>query len=117
MAMTNEKVDTAYRALYHARCAAQLMQMDLRDSGDTVGAGEAGQRADLLDGQIKDLISRELQEWHAVAEALIPDLTQASQNAQSAVNQVERDVENAQKVGEAMQALDQVVTAAAKFLA
>lgn len=117
MAMTNKKVDASYRALYNALCAAQLMQMDLRDAGDIAGAADAGKRADQLNDQINILISRELQEWRDQVESLIPDLNRASQAAQSAVDQVERDVKNAQKVGDAMKALDQLVTAAARFLA
>jgi uncharacterized protein YaaN involved in tellurite resistance len=114
--MTNDKVDKGYRALYNALCAAQLMQMDLRDSRDTAGAADAKKRADALSDQIDTLLSKELQDWGTEAEGLIPQLSRASQAAQSAVDQVAKDVQNAQKVGDAMKALDQLVTVAAKFL-
>jgi ABC-type transporter Mla subunit MlaD len=93
------------------------MQMDLRDGGDIAGAADAEKRADQVNDQIDALLHKELQEWRAQAEALIPSLNQASQAAQSAVDQVETDVKNAQKVSDAMKALDQVITAAVKFLA
>lgn len=117
MAMTNDKVDKGYRALYNSLCAAQLMQMDLRDSGNTAGAADAKTRADALNNQIDTLLSKELRDWGTEAEGLIPELNQASQAAQSAVDQVKKDMQNAQKVGDAMKALDQLVTVAAKFLA
>lgn len=116
MPLTNDKVDTGYRALYNALCAAQLMQMDLRDSGDTAGASDAGDRADKINAQIKILLGKELADWGTQAEKVIPQLNRASQSAQSAVDQVESDVKNAQKVSDAMKALDQLVTVAAKFL-
>jgi hypothetical protein len=117
MAMTNNKADDGYRALYNAQCAAQLMYMDLRDADDGASAAEAEKRANDLGDQIDTLVHKELAAWQADADKVIPELNKAAADAQSAVNNVETDVQNAQKISSAMKALDQVITAAAKFLA
>ena len=114
--MTNDQVDTAFQALHDAQRAAQMLYMDLRDAGDDVNAANAKLRADRLQGEIDNLINKELSDWQAGAEATIPSLTAAAASAQKAVDDIQHDINNAQKVVNAMKWLDQAVTTAMKFI-
>jgi hypothetical protein len=114
--MDNDKIDEAFRALHDALKCAQLLYMDLRDSGDATGAANAKLRADRIQNEIDNLVSKELTEWQKGAEDLIPQLTQAAANAQKAVEEVENDVRNVQSVVSAMQTLDDAIGVAMKFV-
>ena len=114
--MTNDQIDGAFKSLYDAQRAAHLLYMDLRDAGDAAGAANAKLRADRLQNEIDNVINKELTDWQAGAESLIPRLSVAATNAQKAVDQVASDVENAQKVVSAMQALDKAIGVAMKFI-
>ena len=114
--MDNNDVDQAFRALHDAQRAAQLLYMDLRDAGDATGAANAKLRANRLQNEIDHLINKELGDWQAGAESVLPQLTAAAAAAQDAVDEVEKDVENAQTVVAAMQALDAAIGVAMKFV-
>jgi len=116
-AMNNDEADKAFQALHDTQRAAQMLYMDLRDAGDSVGAADAKVRANRLQNEIDNLISRELANWRADAEQAIPLLSKAATVAKKAVDQVEQDVQNAQKVVNAMKALDDAIATAMKFLA
>jgi hypothetical protein len=115
--MTNQQTDDAFEALHDAQRQAQFLYMDLRDAGDDAGAASAKLRVDRLQNEIDNLINRELDEWKAGAETLIPQLSQMAAAAQDAVNDVEKDVQNAQKVGAALAQLDTLISTAVKFIA
>jgi hypothetical protein len=115
--MTNDQVDDGFQALHDSLHQAQLMAMDLRDAGDNAGAARATARAEQLQSEIDSLLGKELSNWQAGAEQLIPELTTLATAAQAAVSAVESDVKNAQKIVAAMKALDAVVAAAVKFVA
>lgn len=114
--MTNDQADDAFQALHSAQRQALLLFMDLRDAGDAANAANARLRADRLQNEIDNLINKELDEWKQGAEALIPQLSAASNDAQTAVDAVEQDVKNAQKIVSAIAALDKAVGIAMKFL-
>jgi|ERR1035441_7501784 hypothetical protein len=114
--MTNDQADAAFQALHDAQRAAQMLYMDLRDAGDDAGAASAKLRAGRLQGEIDNLINKELTDWQVGAEAVIPQLATAAAAAQKAVDEVQKDVQNAQKVVSAMQFLDQAITTAMKFI-
>jgi hypothetical protein len=114
--MTNDQVDAGFQALHDAQRAAQMMFMDLRDAGDDAGAAKAKLRAGRLQGEIDNLINKELADWQAGAEAVIPQMTAAAAAAQTAVDEVTKEVHNAQKVVSALQFLDKAVTTAMKFI-
>lgn len=115
--MTNQQADDAFEALHEAQRQAQFLYMDLRDAGDTGGAASAKLRVDRLQNEIDNLINRELDEWKAGAEQLIPQLSQMASAAQAAVAAVEQDVKNAQRVASALAQLDTLITTAMKFIA
>src|SRR5664280_486695 len=104
--MTNDQVDAAFQAIHDALRAAQMLYMDLRDAGKDSAAATAKLCVDRLQEQIDNLISKELSDWQQGAEDLIPQLSATAQDVQSAVEQVENDVSNAQKVVSAMASLD-----------
>lgn|ERR1022692_766716 len=114
--MTNDQVDEAFQALHDAQAQAHLLFMDLRDAGDAAGAASAKLRADRLQNEIDNLISKELGSWQAGAEGLISQLTGLASDAQRAVQTVENDVKIAQSVVNAMQVLDKVIAMAMKFI-
>lgn len=114
--MTNDQADTAFQSLHDAQRAAQFLYMDLRDAGNMVDAANAKLRADRLQNEIDNLINRQLTDWQAGAEALIPQLSSAASAAQTAVDDVEQEVQNAKNVVSALQALDNVVGVAMKFI-
>lgn len=114
--MTNDDADAVFNALHNAQAAAQTLYMDLRDAGDDAGAANAKNRADRLQNEIDNLMNKELADWQAGAEQTIPELSAAATAAQAAVDQVENDVNNAQKVVAAMGALDQAISVAMKFI-
>ena len=114
--MTNDQADTAFQSLHDAQRAAQFLYMELRDAGNAADAANAKLRADRLQNEIENLINRELADWQAGAEALLPQLSIATSAAQKAVDDVEQDVQNAQNVVCALQALDNVVGVAMKFI-
>lgn len=114
--MTNDQADKAFQALHDAQRAAQLLYMDLRDSGDDTNAANAKLRADRLQNEIDNLINKELTDWQAGAESSIPLLSSAADAAQKAVDQVANDVKNAQKIVSAMQAVDKAIGVAMKFV-
>lgn len=114
--MTNDQVDAGFQALHDAQRAAQMLFMDLRDAGDDAGAAKAKLRASRLQGEIDNLINKELTDWQTGAEAVVPQLTAAAAAAKTAVDEVTNDVQNAQKVVRSLQLLDQAVTTAMKFI-
>ena len=114
--MDNNQVDQAFRFLHDAQRAAQLLYMDLRDAGDAAGAANAKLRADRLQTEIDHLINKELSDWQDGAESVLPQLAAAVEAAQSAVDEIEKDVQNAQNVVAAMQALDSAIGVAMKFV-
>jgi len=115
--MTNDDADSAFQALHDAQRAAFLLFMDLRDAGDAAGAANAKIRADRLQNEMDNLVNKELSAWQAGAEAAIPKLRQAATAAQTAVDDVQGAVNTAQKVSSALQALDQAIDLAMKFIA
>ena len=114
--MTNDQVDDAFQALQAAQRQAQFLYMDLRDAGDNVGAASAKLRADRLQNEIDSLINKELSDWQAGAEKLIPQLSDLADAATKAVNVVEQDVRIAQNVVRAMEVLDKAVAVAMKLV-
>lgn len=114
--MQNDNIDEAFSALHGALKAAQLLYMDLRDAGNDAGAADAKLRADRLQNEIDNLINKELDTWQAGAEALIPQLSEAADAAQKAVDEVEADVSNAKSIVSAMQTLDETIGVAMKFV-
>lgn len=114
--MTNDDADAAFNALHDAQAAAQMLYMDLRDAGNDAGAADATNRADQLQNAIDNLINKELTDWQAGAEQTIPQLTSAAADAQTAVDQVANDVNDAQKVVAAMGTLDKAISIAMKFI-
>jgi len=114
--MTNDQLDEAFQALHDAQRAAQMLFMDLRDAGDDAAATIAKLRIERLQNEIDNLINKELTEWQSSAEKLIPALSTAAKAAQKAISQVEEDVKNAQKVANAMKALDKAIGVAMKFV-
>jgi hypothetical protein len=114
--MTNDQADSAFESLHNAQKAAQFLYMDLRDAGNVADAASAKLRADRLQNEIDNLINRELADWQAGAEALLPQLSAAASAAQIAVDGIEQDVQNAKNVVSAMQTLDNVIGVAMKFI-
>jgi len=114
--LTNDQADNAFQALHDAQRAAQMLYMDLRDAGDGVGAANAKLRADRVQNEIDNLINKELTDWLAGAEKLIPQLSAAANAALQAVNKVQNDVKDAQKVVSAMKYLDSAISIAMNFI-
>lgn len=114
--MNNDNVDDAFQALQDALQSAQLMYMDLRDAGNAADAANAKARAGRIQNEIDNLTDKQLADWQAGAQKLIPQLTQAASDSQTAITAVEQDLNNAQKVQSAMQTLDQVISVAMKFI-
>jgi predicted nucleic acid-binding Zn-ribbon protein len=114
--MTNDQADEAFQTLHDAQRQAQLLYMDLRDAGDQTGAASAKLRVNRLQTEIDNLINKELDEWQANAEKLLPQLSDIAGAVQKAVADVEADVQNAKKVVQAMKALDKIISAAVKFV-
>ena len=114
--MTNDQVDQGFWALHNGLSQAQLMYMDLRDAGDAANAAKAQSRMTALQGQVDSLLSKQLADWQAGAETLIPQLTALSNQAQQAVTSVSQDVSIAQNIVSALGVLDQLIAAGARFL-
>ena len=114
--MTNDQADSAFQALHDAQRAAQMLYMDLRDAGDIAGAANAKLRVNRLQNEIDNLINKELKDWQAGSENVIAELTTAAGTAKQAVDLVEQDVKNAEKVVSAMKLLDCAITIAIKLL-
>jgi predicted nucleic acid-binding Zn-ribbon protein len=114
--MTNDQTDAAFQTLHDAQRQAQMLYMDLRDAGDETGAASAKLRVNRLQTEIDNLINKELDDWQANAEKLIPQLSDMVDAVQEAVEAVEADVKNAQKVVQAMKALDKIISTAVKFI-
>jgi len=114
--MTNDQADSAFQALHDTQRAAQMLYRDLRDAGDKTGASDAKLRVNRLQNKIDNLISKELNDWQAGSENVITELAAAADNAKQAVNQVEQDIKNAEKVVSAMNSLDSAITIAMKLL-
>jgi hypothetical protein len=114
--MTNDQTDAAFQTLHDAQRQAQMLYMDLRDAGDETGAASAKLRVNRLQTEIDNLINKELDDWQADAGKLIPQLSDMVDAVQKAVAAVEADVKNAQKVVQAMKALDKIISTAVKFV-
>ena len=114
--MSEDDIEQAIQAMHDSQRAAFLLSIKLKGAGDNTGATNAQNRADRLQNEIDNTINKELNAWEASAKAIIPQLTKASSQAQSAVDQAKQDVANAQKVAAAMKALDQAVSLAIKFV-
>lgn len=114
--MTNERADSAFQALHDVQRAARILCMALRNAGDRTGAANAKLRADLLQDEIDKLINKELADWQAEAESVIPELVAAVDAAKEAAGQVEQDVKNARLVVFAIATLDNAITIAMKLI-
>lgn len=115
--MSNDDADAAFNALHDAQATAQMLYMDLRDAGDDSGAANARVRAKLLQDEIDALMNKELDDWQKGAEAMIPQLSTATEAAQKAVGQVANNIKNAQNVVAAINAIDKAISVAIKLLA
>lgn len=114
--MNEDDIEQAIQAMHDSQRGAFLLSIKLKGAGDNAGATDAQNRADRLQNEIDNTINKELDEWEASAKAVIPQLTKAASQAQSAVDQAKQDVANAQKVSAAMKALDKAVDLAIKFV-
>jgi len=114
--MNNDQADEAFQALHDALRAAQMLYMDLRDAGNDADSAGAKLRAVRLQNEIDNLINKQLSDWQQGAEALIPQISAAADAAQKAVDEVENDIKNAQKVVSALQTLDKAIGIAMKFV-